>query len=385
MAKRRGNEEGTIYKRTNGKWQAQVSLSGNRISKTFGTQSESRSWVRDILTQKSDGLSSMGAKLTFGEYLEQWLEDVRSSLKSGTWFQYRGIVQNHVLQRLGDTKLIELTPRHIQDLYTLKLQQGTGKRTVEMIHAVIHRSLVMAHRQGLVSSIAAKAVQKPKSSPREMKVLSENQIKNLLLMAERSKMGAQVRLAITTGLRLGELLGLKWVDVDWTGSKLQVRRQLQRLPHTGLVFSSPKTKSGRRTVKIGSSTLSILGKHLDSQDDQKARVGVRWEDNDLIFPTTRGTPKEPRNYIREFKALLKKAELPNIRFHDLRHTAASLMLLSNMPLISISRQLGHAKPSTTLDIYGHLIPGLETDSAEKLDQIVNPIAAELQQIGSVSL
>lgn len=379
MAKRRGNNEGSIYRRKNGKWQAQVSIDGSRIGKLFDTRKECNEWINQIAQQKTRGLTVHSAKTTFGEYLHQWLNDVQPSLKPTTISQYRGIVRNHIDRNLGHVKLSDITPRLIQNLYNAKLEEGRGKRTVEMIHAVIHRSLKMAVMYGLIGTNPTKAVQKPKHSAQLMKILIEDQIHTMLQAADGVGKRPLLQLAVTTGMRKGELLGLMWSDIDWASSALKVERQLQRIPNAGLVMLLPKTKSSLRTVKIGPETLSELGKHLDQQDEIRRAVGDSWTDNNLVFPSGIGTPKEPRNLVREFKSLLKKASLPNIRFHDLRHTAVSLMLMSNMPLMRITRQLGHAKPSTTLDIYGHLIPELESDAVTKIDQIVIPIATQLQQ------
>jgi len=380
MAKKRANDEGAIFKRPNGKWQAQITLEGKRISKTFSSKKECRLWNRDMTMQKERGLSFIATKTSFQDYLIQWLEDIKQSLRPTTWSQYQGVVNNHIVPILGKIKLASLSSRNIQNLYTISLNEGKGERTVVVMHAVIHRSLKMAKRQGLISINPASSVQKPKYESRIILVLDESQIHQLLSYAKTRELDVLIRLAVTTGMRLGEVLGLKWKDVDWPTPCIQVRRQLQRVKGMGLIFSKPKTDSGIRTILIGDRMLSLLGGHLDNQDLLRRKLGPRWRDNDLIFPSGVGTPKEPRNLIREFKALLVQANLPNFRFHDLRHTAASLMLMSNMPLIRITRQLGHAKPSTTLDIYGHLIPGLESDSVEKIDYIVEPVAAELQQI-----
>jgi integrase len=378
MAKKRGNQEGSIYQRKSGKWQAQVSIDGRRIGKSFHTQKECREWIRKVTEQKRKGLTFQAAKTTVGEYLAQWLKDVKPSLRPTTYSQYAGIVKNHINPDLGRTRLSDLSPRIIQNVYSSKLDDGVGKRTVEMIHAVLNRSMKMANRQGLLGSNPLKNVQKPKHSSRRMQVLNEDQIRSLLMTADKAGMLALVQLAVTTGMRKGEILGLKWTDLDWTRSSIRVERQLLRIPKKGLLLVRPKTSTSIRTVKVGSATLAEIGRHLIKQDEGRKSNGKAWNEENLVFTSSTGTPKGPRNLVREFKSLLQTAGLPNIRFHDLRHTAASLMLMSNMPIMRITRQLGHAKPSTTLDIYGHLIPGLETEAVEKIDEIVVPIATLLQ-------
>ena len=379
MTIRRGNQEGAIYKRPSGRWQAQATLNAKRISKTFDTQKECRVWLRQIDQQKEQGLTIRGVRLTYGEYLDQWLKDVKGSLRSTTLMQYESVVKNSLKPYLGGYKLSDLGPREIQNLYSIRMEQGLGARTVQMIHAVIHRSLHVAVKQGLIGSNPAKRVEKPKHRKARMQILDDMQVRTLLVAAEGTPLEALIQVAVTTGMRKGEILGLKWSDIDWAGSTLQVDRQLLHIPKQGLVLCEPKTDTSIRTVMLGSGTLSKLGDHLDRQDQDKAKLGDRWEEHNMVFPSSVGTPKGPRNIIREFKALLEKAGLPDVRFHDLRHTAASLMLMSNMPIMRIARQLGHAKASTTLDIYGHLIPGLGYEAAEKIDKLVQPIAAELQK------
>ena len=379
MAKRRGNHEGAIFKRPNGRWQAQVTIKGKRITKTFPTQGKCRQWIREINKQKEKGLTISSSRTTYGGFLQRWLEDIKASVRPKTLYQYGGIVRNHILPALGETKLMDLNPEIIQRLYTSKRKQGVGSRTISLIHAVIHRSLEMAKKQGMIGLNPAQVVEKSKVSKKEMSVLNEHQAQQLLIAAQGDRYETLLHLAITTGMRYGEILGLKWVDLDWVSSEIQVVRQLQRIPKQGYAFSPPKTNAGRRMIKLGTESLKKLGEQLDRQEFDKRLAGSKWEDNGLIFTSSRGRPMEQKIVHNEFKQILKKAGLPNIRFHDLRHTAATLMLLSNIPILIVSRRLGHAKVSTTLDIYGHFIPGMQDQAAQMMDELVTPIAADLQQ------
>ena len=177
-------------------------------------------------------------------------------------------------------------------------------------------------------------------------------------------------------MRQSELLGLKWADLSWNRGVLYVRRQAMRRVADG--FSEPKTKAGRRTVKLGNTTLQMLQRQYHQQQLARAVAGSRWKDNDLIFTSSIGTPLNQRNVSREFHEILKAAGLPSIRFHDLRHTAASLMLNHGIPVIVVSKILGHSKPSVTLDIYGHLYNEMQDQAAKLMDDLVSPVqVAEL--------
>lgn len=380
MAKRRGNQEGAIYERANGHWQAQISIDGRRLSRSFPSKKECLLWIKEITQQKEEGLSFLSANISLAEYLNQWLTSIKPNLRPKTWLQYEGIINNHLSPYLGRVKLIDLKPATLQALYTKKLEEGRGSRTVQLVHAVLHRSLGMAEKQGLIGRNPASKVEKPTIKRKEMAVLSDGEIRQMLFYAQGKQIGAILQLAVTTGMRQGEILGLKWSDVDWASSTIRVQRQLQRISGMGFVFPQPKTQSGVRTVQIGATTLKMLMAHKDAQDSQ---LGPEGNKQNLVFTSSIGTPKEPRVVHHEFKRILAEAHLPNMRFHDLRHTAASLMLMSGMQLIRIARQLGHSRPSITLDIYGHLIPGLENEAAQRLDELITPtIAAELQQISS---
>jgi len=380
MAKRRGNHEGSIYQRKNGRWVAQVRIQGRRLAKSFNTQKECRAWIRQMQEQVKYGLNWDATKFTVGDYLEQWLKDIDGSVRPKTLNQYAGVVRNHLKPRLGNLKLQELQPYQIQMIYTQLKEQSHSPRNVQLVHSVMHRALAMAEKQGLIGRNPAKAVIRPKVTHKEMKVFDDNQARQFLIAAQGDRYEALFHLAITTGIRQGELLGLKWLDVDWAAGLLHIRRKVQRIPKKGFVFSPPKTQAGVRMIQLGPETMRHLIEHRKRQDVERNMVD--WNENDLVFPSLTGNPTDQRNLIRFFKRLLKRAGLPDIRFHDLRHTAATLMLLNGIPLIVVSRRLGHSKPSVTLDIYGHYIPGMQKEAAAMMDELVTPIATKWQQIGN---
>ncbi len=210
----------------------------------------------------------------------------------------------------------------------------------------------------------------PKLSRKEMKFYNEAQIRTMLetIKAEGDRYLALFHLALTTGMRQAELLGLKWTDLDWNKGTLQIKRQLKRKKGGGFYYPPPKSKAGYRTLVLGQKMLAILKEHqaLLQREQQQAK---QWHFNDLMFPNTFGNPTQPDKLLKRFKRLCEKANLPLIRFHDLRHTSATLMLNHGVPIIVVSRRLGHAQPSITLDVYGHLLPVMQNEVAELMDQI----------------
>ena len=210
-----------------------------------------------------------------------------------------------------------------------------------------------------------------------MVVLDETQVSQLLVAAKGSRHEALYHLAVTTGMRMGELFGLRWSDLHWVSGRIYVRRQVQYVPGYGRSFVEPKTRSGRRTIKLGEGVLQALRKHLERQQSEQVAAGERWVDNELIFPSKSGTPMDASNLRLDFTRVLRQAGLPKIRFHDLRHTAASLMLNHGIPVIVVSKILGHSKPSITMDIYGHLYNEMQDEAAQLMDELVTPICTQL--------
>jgi integrase len=220
MAKRRGNNEGSVFQRKSGEWTAMVTIEGKRLSKYFKTRREANDWKKKTLDQIDAGMSLAGAQVTVAEYLQDWLTTAKTTIRPKTYEQYFQVVNQHIIPILEKIKLAELRPDNIQSLYNGKLRSGTSARTVGIIHVVIHRALHIALRLGLVVRNAADAVTKPKYTKKEMKVLDDVQVRNFLLAAQGTGYEAFFQLEVTTGLRLGEMFGLKWSDLDWTTRKL---------------------------------------------------------------------------------------------------------------------------------------------------------------------
>lgn len=384
MTKKRGNNEGSVHKLPNGNWRGQVSHEGHRLSKVFPTQRECLEWVRKNHNQIDDGMTFASTQITLSEYMQGWLTNAKATKRPTTWVHYDELNRLYISPNLGRIKLKDLRAEHIQGLYNRLIGKDIGIPTIRKMHAVLHSALQQAVKIGSINQNPVSNVDPPRKPVREMAILNESQVSQMLVAAKGHRWEALYHLAIVTGMRESELLGLKWVDLDWGRKYLKIERQLQRPNGIGVEFSPPKTRHGRRSVALGETTIEVLRAHYERQQSERLAAGEHWEEYGLIFTTSNGTPIHQRNLQRDFKALIKHAGLPPIRFHDLRHTAASLMLNHDIPVIVVSRRLGHARTSITLDVYGHLLPSMQAGAAELIDELVTPTAVKLNQSNFVS-
>ena len=373
MARKRGQNEGSIYQRKDGLWTVSVSIQNKRISKYFKTQAECREWLRKTLNQVQNGLTMEGAKTTLEEFLNQWLISYRSSVHPNTIVQYEGIIRLHLIPVLGRIKLKDLRTDQIQALINAETKKGTSPRMVRYIHSVLRRSLNIAMRWGMIGRNPAPGVTLPKLKRKEMNTLNDSQVRVFLSVAKGLRYEALFWMAVSTGLREGELFGLRWSDLDWEKKHLRVQRQLQRIQGKGMVFTEPKTASGKRMIVLSTGMIAKLREHLNYQQMERVSAGSRWQENDLLFPSTHGTPMDPSNMYKDFKGTLRLADLPDIRFHDLRHTAATLMLQQGTHPKIVQERLGHSDISLTLNTYSHVLPSMQEEAAEKMDEILIPI------------
>lgn len=256
-------------------------------------------------------------------------------------------------------------------------EQGIGERSILVMHTIINNNFREAIQNGTLFNNPVRSVSTPKYSIPEMDFYSEYETTQLLSVVKGTSLECLIQLAITTGMRQSEILALKWTDLDRGRNTLTIQRQLRRKFEGRNYYSSLKTSAARRTISLGLDTMQKLQEHSKRQNTEKVRMGNRWEENDLIFPSAKGTPMSQRNLLRLFKKVLCESGLRELRFHDLRHTAASLMLNHGVPILIVSKRLGHSKVSVTLDTYGHLLPGMEQVTADFIDSLVTPVEVKL--------
>jgi len=312
--------------------------------------------------------------LTVSEYLDRFLEDVqRGSVRESTYSRDKYLVANHVKPALGRVKLKNLSAMHLQRLYREKQDAGLSASTVQKIHHILHKALAQAVRWDLIARNPADAAKAPRPASAEMRPLDTEEVRRLLDAAYGDRLEALYVLAVTTGMRRGELLGLKWSDVDLENGRLSIGRALTRTSNGKyVVLAETKTRGSRRTVKLTQRAVEALRNHLERQLAEIEAVGDHYCDDGLVFATGAGTPINPSNLRqRSFTPLLKRAGLPHIRFHDLRHTCATLLLSRGVHPKFVQELLGHATIAITLDTYSHVMPGMGDQTAVAMQDVLS--------------
>ncbi len=367
MAGKRGNGEGSIHQLPSGKWRAQATMNGRRVGVVAKTHKEAQEQLRKLLSDADRGLLPPAEKLTLAQHVERWLSDVvRDSVRGRTVKGYGDIARLHILPTLGRVKLTQLQPGHIQQLYGALIDKGLSPKSVRNVHAVLRRALGQAVDWHLVPRNVAALAHPPRVTREEVVALTPEEARQLLAAVRGDRWEALVALALASGMRQSELLGLKWGDVDLATGTLRVQRQLGRDGR----FAEPKTKKARRTIDLPASCVTTLKEHRRAQTEERLLVGPNWQATDLVFCTHQGKPLGQRNVLRAFKLVLSRAGMRDVPFHALRHTCASLLLTRNVHPKVVQERLGHATVAMTLDIYSHLIPSMGRAAADQLDALL---------------
>lgn len=375
MSGRRGNGEGSIYRRSvDGKWVGTITLENRKRKYFYGkTRKEVQEQMKIALREQEQGRLVTTSSQTVAQFLTDWLENThKQRIRPRTYERYREAVYLHLVPALGHHKLQKLTAKHLDAFYAKKASEGLASTTIIYYHSVIHNALGKAVKWGLVPQNVADLASPPRKGRYEIQPLTVEQVQKLLATLRGHKWEALFTLALATGLRRGEILGLKWQDINFTTEKLQVRRILSRVP-TNMenrehvyVEAEPKTKKSRRSVTVASFALDALRAHRVHQQEMKRKAGSLWQEHDYVFCTSFGTHLNPNHVVTELKKVLKEAGLPDIRFHDLRHSAATLLLSLDVHPKVVQEMLGHTQISTTMDIYSHVLPGMQESAISKL-------------------
>ena len=367
---RRGHGEGTIYQRQDGRWVASIMLENRKRKEFYGkTRKEVQEKLKVALRELQQGTLVTGPQQTVAQYLHEWLKVHKQVIRPRSYERYEAIIRLHLVPMLGKLPLQKLTGQHLQRLYTEKLESGLSSTTVSAIHGMLHTALDNALKLGILTRNVCEAVSPPRKVHKEMKPLSPEQVRQLLEVAKGHPQEALFILALATGMRRGELLGLKWQDIHFEQSVLQVQRALTRMP-TGLGYkeTEPKTRKSRRSIVLTAFAIEALKKHQARQLKMKKVAGDAWEEHDYVFCTAAGKHLHPgHDVLEELKKLLKKAGLPDVRFHDLRHSTATLLLSKGVHPKVVQEILGHSEISMTLDTYSHVLPTMQKAAMEGLN------------------
>lgn len=369
MAKR-GNGEGSIYKRkSDGRWVGSITLPDGTRKVFYGKkQSEVVAKIDDALHDLRRGMLAIGPNITVQEYMEQWLEDIhKSTVKLSSYKTYRGLLDRYIIPGLGRIKLQSLTPQHVQAFYSKKLKDGLSPKTINDVHGLLHKALSNAVKWNTIPRNVCEAVTLPRVARKEKAVLTAEQARYLLKEMKDHRLEALFTLAIVTGMREGELLALRWQDIDFSGCSLQVMRTVRYIKGYGYVEAEPKTVKSRRKIMLPFFAVEVLALHKTRQEEQRRENANVWVDRGLVFATAEGNYIALTTLRRALNGVLKQAGLPHIRFHDLRHSAATILLSRGTHPKVVQEILGHSQVSMTLDVYSHVLPSMQEDVTRRWD------------------
>ena len=374
--------KGNITRRGAKSWRLKFDLGADPVTgarrlafKTVrGSKRDAQTALSRALTELENGDWIEPSSLTVSDYLARWLRDhARNTVSGKTYERYSELLNQHLVPRLGAHRLQKLTPLHIQGAYAemlasgrLRAMGGLSRRTVHHAHRVLFSALRQAVRWQLVSRNVAEAVTPPSPDYAEIAVLDEAQIGTLLKAAKGTRLYVPVLVAVTTGLRRGEVLGLRWQDVDLDGGRLSVAQAMEQT-RAGLAFKPPKTKRSRRSVTLPSITVEGLRVQKAAQAAERLALGLGKDDRGLVFTNALGAPVNPRAMSKEFGRMVRRADLPLVTFHGLRHTHLTALLRAGVHPKIASERAGHASVVITMDVYSHVLPSMQDDLARGVD------------------
>lgn len=373
IRKRRGHNEGSIYRRKDGRWTAVLTIGGGKRKYYYGrTRAEVQAKLASAAAGLSNGLTPPASeRLTLGQFLNGWLSDtVKPSVRPSTFRGYESKVRIHILPSLGKQPLAKLTPQKLEAFFNQKRMAGLAPQTVQHLRAIVRAALNDAVKWGLVGRNVATLVDGPRVPHRDIQPLSPDEARQLLEAVATHRLGALFSVALAVGLRQGEALGLRWDDIDLDAGTLTVRKALQRIDGE-FQLVEPKTARSRRTIALPSAAIEALRRHRARQMEERLMAGSTWgNDWGLVFTTATGQPLQGTNVTRTFQQLLARAGLRRQRFHDLRHSCASLLLAQGVHPRVVMETLGHSQIGLTMNTYSHVLPPLQREAAAKMDEVL---------------
>lgn len=373
---------GSIKKRGKGSWRIVVDLprgpDGKRRQQSVtvrGPKREAEAKLATMLADIENGGFVEPSKLTVADFLERWLDHVATKTATKTHERYTEIVKLGICPRLGGIKLSNLSPIHIQDLYSELLARGRVRKpgglsaqTVLHYHRILASALKMAVKWRLIQHNPIDRAEPPRPKRAEIVVLSETETAELLDEVEGSPLYIPVLLAVTTGLRRGETLALRWSHVDLERQTISVQHSLEKSRSHGLRFKEPKTKRSRRTIAMLPMLTGALKRHRIAQAEANLRLGKPWDEDGLICSRADGSPINPNTLTSAFASFVRGLDIPQVTFQGLRHTHATHLLANGVHPKVTQERLGHSTIAVTMDLYSHVVPGMQEDAALTVDR-----------------
>lgn len=344
---------------------------GKRIQKYksgFKTRSEATKYLAKLRVEFAEGTYFKPAKKEFTDFIKEWFEFYRGTVEKTTAQNRWPLIKTHIIPYFAGKRLEQITPRMLDHFYKQKQEDGLSGKTVREFHNLLNRAFSQAVKWSYLQHNPAANATPPKATTKEISVWNDEEVKRFLNLIESRDDYAFYLLLITTGMRRGELLALKWCDVDFDKEKIQIRRSLCRLTGEGLVIKTPKTKKSRRQISISTYVRDVLKNHYEKQQKAAQAFQGPFNQEELVFCSTKGTLKDPSNLLREFNGIIESALLPKVTIHDLRHLHATMMLRNGENPKVVSERLGHSGIGITLDTYSHVIPDIQAAAAKRFEE-----------------
>jgi len=374
---------GYIRKRSNNSYAIQISTGWDPETNKYqyyretvkGTKKDAEKRLSELLHQKDIGSLVLSKRITFAEYLNQWIRDyAKAKLSQRSYDRYKDVLERCIIPVLGNIQIAQLSPNQLQRLYSSWLNKGLSPATVLYHHHVIHTALQSAVKWQLVGRNVSDAVEIPKERRPEMQTWNEDEITQFLSYVKDSPYYALFYTALFTGMRRGELLALQWPDIDLLTGQISVNRSIHQLKDNSFTYAQPKSERSRRTIALTPSNIHILREYQEKQILDRAYLGIK-TDSILVFSTIQGEPIRPNTVTRAWHTLAQRAGVKVIRLHDARHAHASILLKQGIHPKVVQERLGHASIEMTLDLYSHVAPGMQEAAAANFDKMFNKLTS----------
>ena len=381
---------GTIrkLKRKTMTWEIRVDLplgrTGIRRRKSVsvkGTKREAHRKLRELILASEDGAVLDSTKATVDSFLSYWLDTHSVRVRSRTMYGYRKVLSRYVIGNIGHIRLEKLQPNQIQDLFDMQIKSGLSPTTVAQTYRVFNQAMKDAVRWHYILRNPLEMIRSPKTRRTEMATLNADQLTVLLDATKGTEFGTLIFLASYTGMRRSEIVGLRWDDIDFDNDVISIQRVVIRVSGQGYQIEQPKSDKSRRRIEISEKVVETLRAHYVQQLELRLESVSTWQDDGWVFTRRDGRHLNPDDVSRGFKNLITDLHLPNVRFHDLRHTHASLMLAAGEHLKVVQERLGHSTISITADIYSHVAPGMQRIAADRFEAILQRTKENGRQAG----